>query len=401
MSTSEFLPETLEYMNEVNVEYRKLLGQYFTPRSIRKELLKKLPKKKKPKILDSGCGTGEFLLTAKECFKNPNLYGWDIDEKLVNISQKLVPDAQIEKTDVLKRNDYGEYDFVIGNPPYYEFSPDTETRKTFREVINGRVNIYGLFIYQGIKFLKMGGYLAYVVSPSMNNGAYFANLRKFIVRNCNIEYLGVLESPNLFTEALQSVMLLILKRGPNKGDYIFEKNGILIFSENTDYLKRTFRGKTTLSELGYTVRTGRLVWNENKHLLTYEAEGNIPLIWSYNVTSDGLKLGDIQRPQYVKIKEGYDVGPAIVVNRVVGRPGFGNIKAALIPEGMKFIGENHINVIFPPKQSRLLEPQKSIGLEEVLKQLNSVEKVRIVQSITGNTQISKNELERLFPIDVI
>ena len=400
MCKSEFQPETLEYINGVGVEYRKSLGQYFTPESIREKLLSKLPKKENQKILDPGCGTGEFLLTAKGYFKNSKLYGWDIDEKLVEISQKLVPDAQIEKTDALKRSDYGKYDFVIGNPPYYEFRPNAETRKKFTEIINGRVNIYGLFIHQGINLLKEGGYLAYVVSPSMNNGAYFANLRRFIVENCNIEYLSVLDSPSLFHEALQSVMLLILKKGQNKGDYIFKKNGILIFTEEVSYLDKAFEGKTSLSELGYKVMTGKLVWNDNKHLLTHEAEGNIPLIWSYNITPDGLELGNHERPQYVKMREGYDVGPAIVVNRIVGRPGLGRIRAALVPPGMKFVGENHVNVIFPPKQARLLQMEETVSLKDILRQLNSSEKVRVVQSITGNTQISKNELAKLFPIDL-
>ena len=80
MINNEFRPETLEYMNQVNLEYRKSLGQYFTPRSTREKLLSKLPLKGNPKILDLGCGTGEFLLTAKEYFENPELYGWDIDE---------------------------------------------------------------------------------------------------------------------------------------------------------------------------------------------------------------------------------------------------------------------------------------------------------------------------------
>jgi len=401
MIKDEFRPETLEYMNGVTVGYRKSLGQYFTPESIREKLLSQLPKKENPKILDPGCGTGEFLLTAKKYFNNPELYGWEIDEKLVRISQRLAPDAQIEKTDALKRNDYGKYDFVIGNPPYYEFRPDIELRKKFGEVINGRANIYNLFVYQGIKLLKRGGYLAYVVSPSMNNGAFFAKLRSYIVENCNIEYLSVLDSPDLFNGALQSVMLLILKKGENKGDYIFKRNGILIFSEEVDYLTKVFEGKTTLYELGYEVKTGRLVWNQNRHLLTNEADGNIPLIWSYNITRDGLKLGNHKRPQYVKITGGYDMGTAIVVNRIVGRPGSGRVRAALIRQRMKFIGENHVNVIYPPKQAKLLPTEETVSPKDILRQLNSPEKVKVVQSITGNTQISKNELERLFPIDVI
>ncbi len=399
MINNEFRTETLEYINEVNIEHRKSFGQYFTPKSVREKLLSKLPKKENPEVLDPGCGTGEFLLTAKEYFENPKPYGWDIDEKLVKIAKKLVPDAQIEKADALKKGDYKKFDFVIGNPPYYEFCPDTELRKKFGGIINGRANIYNLFIYQGIKLLKKGGYLAFVVSPSMNNGAFFARLRSYIVENCNIEYLSVLDSPNLFNGALQSVMLLILKKGQNKGDYIFKKNGILIFSERADYLTKAFEEKTTLSQLGYTVKTGRLVWNENKRFLTNEAEGNVPLIWSYNITPEGLKMENLGRPQYVRITGDYDVGPAIVVKRIVGRPGSGRIRAALIPEGMKFIGENHVNVIFPPKQAKLLQMEETVSLEDILRQLNSPEKVKVVQSITGNTQISKNELEKLFPID--
>ncbi|MBI3930412.1 MAG: N-6 DNA methylase [Chloroflexi bacterium] len=399
MIKDEFQPETLEYVDEVNIEHRKSLGQYFTPKSIREKILSKLPQKDNPKILDPGCGTGEFLLTAREFFSNAELYGWDIDEKLVEIAQRVVPDARIENTDALEKSDYEKYDFVIGNPPYYEFCPNTKMKKKFSEIINGRANIYNLFVYQGIKLLKRGGYLAYVVSPSMNNGAFFAKLRNYIVESCNIEYLSVLDSPNLFDKALQSVMLLILKKGKNKGDYIFRKNGILIFSEKVDYLTKAFEGKETLSGLGYTVKTGRLVWNQNKSFLTNEADGNIPLIWSYNITRDGLKLGNHKRLQYVKITEDYDVGPAIVVNRIVGRPGSGRIRAAFVPQGMKFIGENHINVISPPPQKSLMPIDKTVSLEDILGQLNAPEKMRIVQSITGNTQISKNELERLFPID--
>ena len=405
----EFTTETKRYIDQTDIKHRKLFGQYFTPRSVREALLNKLPNKiNGPKALDPGCGTGEFLLTAQKYFKNPKLYGWDIDNKLTNIAKELVPKATFECTDALLNEDYSRYDFVIGNPPYFEFTPSKEIREKFNSVINGRVNIFNLFVYQGIKWLKDGGYLAYVIPPSMNNGAYFLKLRKFIVENANIEYLHVLDDPKMFKGALQSTMLLVLKKGKNKGDYLFKKNGILIFSEDVNFLKKSFENKLTLHDLGYEVKTGRLVWNQNKELLTNSPEESIPLIWAHNITPDGLKIPikDKKKLQYVKRKD-YDVGPAIIVNRITGTVKATKLKTAIVPPGMKFIGENHVNVIFPPgrnKQAKMelgKNVQKTtLSLQDIAKQLSAQDKIKVVRNITGNTQISKTELEKLFPINI-
>lgn len=402
---NEFHNLTLKYIEETPIRYRKSLGQYFTPKSVREQLLSKLPNKRaNPKVLDPACGTGEFLVTANKYFRNAQLYGWDIDKKLIDIAKKIVPTADLQVKDALKENKYEEYDFVIGNPPYYEFSPSEAVKEKFKNIISGRINIFSLFINEGINLLRDGGYLAYVVSPSMNNGAYFSKLRKFIVENCNVEYLTILDKSDIFHKALQKVMLIVLKKGRNKSSYIFKRNNILIFSEKTDYLEKAFNGKTTLHELGYRVKTGRLVWNQSKNLLTDSPKGSIPLIWAHNITPKGLKLPlKHKKPQYVKIND-YDIGPAIVVNRITGAARSANLKAGIVPKGMKFIAENHVNVIFPPEQLEIpLKDEtmkKYISLEDILIQLKSKEKLKVIQNVTGNTQLSKTELENLFPIDL-
>lgn len=194
--------------------------------------------------------------------------------------------------------------------------------------------------------MKEGGYLAYVVPPSMNNGAYFAKIRKYIIDNSNIKYLKILTDTSIFHKAQQLTMLLVLKKGKNKDDYIFRENGIQIFSENPKYLRKSFEGRTCLHDLGYTVKTGRLVWNQNKELLTNNPNEGIPLIWAHNITQKGLKIPiEHKKPQYVKINN-YDKGPAIVVNRITGAAKSAKLRAAIVPANMKFIAENHCNVIF-------------------------------------------------------
>jgi len=163
--------------------------------------------------------------------------------------------------------------------------------------------------------------------------------------------------------------------------------------------------KKTLYDLGYIVKTGRLVWNQNKNLLTDNPREGVLLIWAHNITNSGLKVPILKtgKPQYVKTND-YDAGPCVVVNRITGSVKSTRLKAGIVPAGMKFIAENHVNVIFPPTQCNSLFDNKfqtsPLSMEKLATQLTSKEKIEVLKNITGNTQISKTELEKLLPISV-
>ena len=390
-------PQSTKYLKETNLEYRKIMGQYFTPKSVREELIGLIPKNlKNPLVLDPACGSGEFLLTAQNYFDNPRLEGWEIDKKLVEISKELVPKAIIKQADSLKLDTDKKYDVVIGNPPYFEMKPDKEVRARYSEVIGGRSNIFSFFVYRGLELLKEGGYLAYVIPPSMNNGAYFAKLREYIVRTADIKTIKILKT-DLFSGAQQLTMLMVLQKATNTGKYQFRVDGIRIFSQDWEYLEKAFEGKKTLETMGFKVKTGKVVWNQNKTKLSNN-KNMTTLIWSHNIGAEGNLVFDNKenKLQYVDLPNP-EYGPALVVNRITGASTSAKIRAALIPEGFKFFAENHCNVIYPPiRQGKGYDMNLIL---EIQRQLRSPEKVKIFQSITGNTQISKNELLKLFPID--
>ena len=394
----EYTKESIDYLKNTDIKKRKKLGQYFTPKSIRELLLSKLPKKDNADILDPACGSGEFLLSCKKYFKNPILYGFDIDKKLINISSKLVKNAIIKNFDFLNIDiNKKKYDYIIGNPPYFELKLNEEIKKKYFDIIKGRVNIFSLFIKTGLDLLKDGGYLAYVVPPSMNNGAYFSKLREYIIKNSSLEYLHIIDGADNFHLANQKVMLIILKKTNSKksSKYIFKKNGITIFTEDKKFLNKAYKNTVSLKDIGYTVKTGSIIWNEHKEKLTNDKNNSTLLIWASNINNGKIIIGYTKgKPQYIKnISSDLIIkSRVVVVNRITGSSKDINIKAAIVNE-KEFICENHVNVIYMSKNANC-----NYSLEDIFKALQDKTNIKVMRLISGNTQISKTELERLLPI---
>ena len=394
----EYTKESIDYLKNTDIKKRKKLGQYFTPKSIRELLLSKLPKKDNADILDPACGSGEFLLSCKKYFKNPILYGFDIDKKLINIASKLVKNASIKNFDFLNIDiNKKKYDYIIGNPPYFELKLNEEIKKKYFDIIKGRVNIFSLFIKMGLDLLKDGGYLAYVVPPSMNNGAYFSKLREYIIKNSSLEYLHIIDGADNFHLANQKVMLIILKKTNSKklSKYIFKKNGITIFTEDKKFLNKAYKNTVSLKDIGYTVKTGSIIWNEHKEKLTNDKNNSTLLIWASNINNGKIIIGYTKgKPQYIKnISNDLIIkSRVVVVNRITGSSKDINIKAAIVNE-KEFVCENHVNVIYMSKNAN-----QNYSLEDIFKALQNKTNIKVMRLISGNTQISKTELEKLLPI---
>lgn len=394
----EYTKESIDYLKNTDIKKRKKLGQYFTPKTIRELLLSKLPKKDNADILDPACGSGEFLLSCKKYFKNPILYGFDIDKKLINIASKLVKNASIKNFDFLNIDiNKKKYDYIIGNPPYFELKLNEEIKKKYFDIIKGRVNIFSLFIKTGLDLLKDGGYLAYVVPPSMNNGAYFSKLREYIIKNSSLEYLHIIDGADNFHLANQKVMLIILKKTNSKksSKYIFKKNGITIFTEDKKFLNKAYKNTVSLKDIGYTVKTGSIIWNEHKEKLTNDKNNSTLLIWASNINNGKIIIGYTKgKPQYIKnISNDLIIkSRVVVVNRITGSSKDINIKAAIVNE-KEFVCENHVNVIYMSKNANC-----NYSLEDIFKALQNKTNIKVMRLISGNTQISKTELERLLPI---
>ena len=392
---------TQEWLTRASLDDRKRLGQFMTPAPLRERLLDNCDLFPGMRVLDPGVGTGEFLRSVLDREPKADVFGWDVDPTVLSVASELVPEARLDQRSALDPYMGEPFDLVIGNPPYFQFKASREVRTYYARVISGRVNIFALFFQAGMEALRPHGQLAYVIPPSMNNGAYFERLREYIVQSSAVEFLQVFPDQTLFDGAQTPVQLLVLRRGAlDAGHYVYKRenptNGFrrTIFSEAPKEIQASFEGRHTLYELGYEAVTGTIVWNQHRPSLRHTAsENSVPLIWAHNI-KDKLRLApNHKRPQFIETDRPTLQGPAIVANRIVGSVGSAELRCALVPDGMEFVGENHVNVIRTHGQ---FTPE--IDWDQLLTALQSPNTAARVKLLTGNTQISAKEMTHLLPV---
>ncbi len=395
MSTSpELSAATARYIQGTPLDHRKRLGQYFTPRSLRDALLEDLALPRGARVLDPACGTGEFFETVRRHWPAAKRVGYEIDRRLCELARAADPRATIEERDALAVAFHPTFDAVIGNPPYFETPSRSDLLYRYGDVISGRPNTYALFVKLGIELLKPGGVLAFVVSPSMNNGRYFRDLRDWILRVGRVERIRVLDRSNRFEGAQQAVMLFrVVKGEPDDGRHVWRRGDLTLFTEDPPALDQLFAGAVTLAELGCSVKTGGVVWNQNRDRLTNDRRGAVRLIWAKDIGMDGTLdfVGRAGKPGFVRGREPLR-GPAIVVNRVTGAGRAARLRAALVPTGVEFVGENHVNVVLPPPGA----PEREVA--RIVDALRDERAIAAVRRLTGNTQVSSVELRHLVPL---
>mgnify|MGYP002632710670 CR=1 FL=1 len=398
-------PASRGWLAGTTAEDRKKSGQYMTPRRVADALLSRVDLSLGMRVLDPGVGTGELLAAAARRCDGLELFGWDIDDQILAACAVHLPGVELEKRSALEPWSGEMFDLVIGNPPFFQLRPGPDLKQRYAGVISGRANIFAFFFQAGLELLRPGGQLAYVVPPSLNSGAYFEGLREHITRVASIEGLVILEGTDLFEGANTAVQLIVLrKHGPGlqpTSDFRFEKScpdsGFrrVVFSADPDRLAGCFEGRRTLWELGFAAHTGTIVWNQHrKRLVRTASKETVPLIWSHNLRDGEIDFGNrSEKPQYILPPGPVEQGPAVLVNRVVGSVGKGELRVALVPEGATFLVENHVNVIRPrPGAVPKVDWQE---LKRMLADPGAAQRVRL---LTGNTQISATELTQLLPL---
>ena len=123
----------------------------------------------------------------------------------------------------------GGFDIVIGNPPYFELSKDSQQKdkngnyikhNVIYEPYNYKVftkssDIYCLFYERGIQILKQNGILCYITSNKWMRNDYGKKLRSYFANNVDI--LKIIDELNVFDATVTTNILLCRKTNEHTG----------------------------------------------------------------------------------------------------------------------------------------------------------------------------------------
>ena len=378
---NDFTNVSLNLTKKLTKKEKSNSGIYFTPLDGVNITINKVQKFKKniKTILEPSVGSGQFLSVLVDKFKNADITAIEKNRKI--FSRLKYKGVKLINEDFLEYRANKKFDLIIGNPPYYVME---DYPNEYRNFVIGRPNIFMFFIIKCLQLLNKNGLLAFILPNSLLNSHYYSQLRQYIYNNYQILLVENLDIDYINTE--QNTFLFIVKNASKKSSkYILNINNDIVFTYNKKEVKKLLEGATTLAKLGCKVKTGNILWNENKGLLTDDRRKTL-LIYNYNIVGNRLDLSvKNKKKNYIDKKDGAIDEEVIVVNRGYGTGDY-RFYYAYVDVGRKFYVENHLNVIYGKNLGRIL---KSFGDKRT---------GEFIKLYFGNNGMSATELENILPI---
>ena len=204
------------------------IAYFSTPRYIREIMVSLIPFNRDVKVLDAGCGRGEFLETLRR-YGYWNVTGIEISREYCEECRRRFPEYRIICGDFLRHDE--RYDVIIGNPPYMHYSEisDESLRRRVVEICGARdVNLYYAFIIKAIQLLKEDGLLIFITPIGFLYSTYAKKVRESLEK-------GSLE--------------MIIDLGEVTIDGTSQNLGIIVFRKG----RLNLEGKTIYEKVEYSV----------------------------------------------------------------------------------------------------------------------------------------------------
>ena len=452
--------------HKADQEQRSSLGQFFTPPVIARLMASMSSLSRDSlRFLDPGAGAGALTAAwvAEVCSraqrpKELELVAVEIDESLhpqleqtlkacdrscvaagircrwvIRIEDFITMAVQSLDTDLF-RSEVGKFDVAVLNPPYKKLRSDTTSRGLLHRLGIETSNLYTAFVSLALLLLNDGGELVAITPRSFCNGPYFRPFRRHLLHHANLTHVRLFETrnqafrddevlqENVILRALkgarqQSHLLISQARSPEDPhllqnsvpfDQVLKKGDPqaffhLVVDDDGHAVARTVESlPCTLSDLGLTVSTGRVVDFRARQWLRMQPSGEtVPLIYPAHFHQGNVvwPKPENRKPNAILLDKDsaslmVPTGPYALVRRFSSKEERRRVVAALFdlsPSSFSVVGfENHVNYLH--HAGRPLERMLAKGLVAFL---NSTLVDVYFRQFNGHTQVNAQDLKAL------
>ena len=321
------------YEENLPIEKRKKHGIYYTPPELVNFMISLITLKKNSKILEAGCGVGNFVIpliqklieihkksetmdekSLKTKILSNNIFALDFDPNAIEILKNSinVNSPNIMTSSFLSDNlfDNNEYDFGIGNPPYNADLSQQEKNycKTRYPNLSKNIRSETFFVIKSIELLKPNGQLCLLLPAPILRINHYSGLRKFILEKCTIEKIIDMDRAFDFV-GYEMIILLLRKRKSDDKDVeiITNVKNLEQKQYTTHMLQHSFLEKRNIVPIWISNEIIPLIQKiENDSVKLSSISKNkrgVPL-----ASTDKKYLSDKKQPKSLKILRGKDIG---------------------------------------------------------------------------------------------
>lgn len=190
------------------------------------------------------------------------------------------------------------------------------------------------------------------------------------------------------------------------GEYDLDENGspwlLPRSAEQASFFEALRNMNTRLSDIGYEVSTGPLVWNRHKAQLktTLKGKNVYPLVWAESIASAKFAFS-AQRKNHAPAIEVLDnqlhlltKTSCVLVQRTTSKEQSRRLVCAVLPTAFlarhgAAVIENHVNAVYPTVANPEITPETVAAL------LNSIPADAAFRCISGSVAVSAYELKAL------
>lgn len=209
-----------KYISETPIDHRKDYGQFFTPPSVARLMMKWIMKDNPKNILDPAFGLGIFYDEALKINSAPDLHfvGYEIDNKIMGYFNHdgNGPSLRVVNGDYLEA-DPGLFDGIVCNPPYMRFQKFLNRHAVLPKIeekigkkLIGYSNISSVFLVKALKELRVNGKLAFIMPFEFFNTGYGREIKKSLLENHLLKQILIFANEKeIFPDATTTVCILL------------------------------------------------------------------------------------------------------------------------------------------------------------------------------------------------